>query len=169
MCSGNCASTTVETTMAQWKAQGATPLFDALTYTARFVASRRTRGRRQVLILFSDGNDTISRASVRDAFDALLDTGAVMYTVNVGRPATASEGSLVLRRMAEATGGRSFPLSEDTATVLQAILADLHASYVVTYALPSREAGFHSISILPKRNLNLQFHTRRGYYYDEGR
>jgi hypothetical protein len=40
---------------------------------------------------------------------------------------------------------------------------------VVSYALPSRQKGFHSLRILPKHNLNLQFHSRKGYYYDEVR
>jgi hypothetical protein len=71
--------------------------------------------------------------------------------------------------MAEATGGRSFSVQDDAADVLEAALADLSASYVVTYPLPSRMAGFHSLRILPKHNLNLRFHCRRGYFYDEGR
>ena len=45
-------------------------------------------------------------------------------------------------------------------------LADLRASYVVTYQLPSRAVGFHSLRILPKHNLNLRFHCRNGYYYE---
>lgn len=167
MCNGDCASAPVESKIEKWKAHGPTPLFDALTYTAQFVSSRRIPGVRQVVILFSDGNDTISRASGREAFDALLATGALLYAVNVGRPGTDSDGSRVLRQMAEATGGSSFVSGEGTATVLQTILADLHSSYVVTYSLPSRQTGFHSVRILPKRNLNLQFHCRRGYYYDE--
>jgi VWFA-related protein len=169
LCSGDCSSAAMQSKVAQWKAQGPTPLFDALTSTARFISSRRRPDVRQVVILFSDGNDTISRASAREAFDALLATGALLYAVNVDRSAAGSEGSLVLQQMAEATGGRSFASGENTATVLQTILADLHACYVVTYPLPNRQAGFHSIRILPKRNLKLQFHSRRGYYYDEDR
>lgn len=169
ICNGDCASTPVESRMAQWKAQGATPLFDALTYTARFLSVRRNPARRQVVILFSDGHDTISRASATEAFDALLATGALLYAVNVDRSAARSQSSDVLQQMAEATGGRSFVLADNTATLLQMILADLHASYIVTYSLPSHQAGFHSIRILPKRNLNLQFHCRRGYYYDQDR
>jgi hypothetical protein len=71
--------------------------------------------------------------------------------------------------MADATGGRSFSAQDDVTDVLEAALADLRASYVVTYALPSHAAGFHSLRILPKHNLNLRFHCRRGYFYDEVR
>jgi hypothetical protein len=80
-----------------------------------------------------------------------------------------SDGKYWLQQMAEATGGRSFSFQTGEASILQAVLADMHASYVVTYQLPSRAAGFHSLRILPKHNLNLRFHCRRGYFYEESR
>jgi len=167
VCSGDCRSPASEQKLRVIKAQGATPLFDALVYTARLVSQRRSSGARQVIILFSDGNDTISRASAPEAFQALLSSGAVLYTVNVDSSGAASSGSLLLQQMSDATGGRSFSARDGIADVLQAILADLRAAYVVTYSLPSRQAGFHSLRILPKHNLNLRFHCRRGYYYEE--
>lgn len=169
VCSGNCQSVAAEQKFQGVKAQGATPLFDALTYTAQFISGRRTPGVRQVIILFSDGNDTISRVSAREAFETVVATGALLYTVNLGSSGPESTGSLVLEKMAEASGGRSFSAHDGVSNVLHAILADLHAAYVVTYALPSRETGFHSLQILPKHNLNLRFHCRRGYSYEESR
>ncbi len=167
ICSGDCRSAAAQKQLRGVNAEGATPLYDALTYTAQFVTRRRTPGARQVVILFSDGNDTISRASAREAFEAILDTGALLYTVNLDASGADSTGSALLQRFAEATGGRTFSAHEGIAHVLQAILADLHAAYVVTYSLPTHEAGFHSLRILPKHNLNLRFHCRRGYYYDD--
>jgi len=77
---------------------------------------------------------------------------------------------MFLRRVSEATGGRYFSLrfspNVDAATVLNAALEDLRASYVVTYDLPSHEVGFHSLCLMPTRNLNLTFHSRNGYYYE---
>jgi VWFA-related protein len=169
LCSGDCRSPAADEKFAAMKAQGATPLFDALTYTAQFVTGRRTAGVRQVVILFSDGNDTVSRASARDALEAVLSSGALLYTVNVDASREVTRGSVFLQQMAEATGGRSFFARDGISNVLQAILADLRAAYVVTYSLPTRQAGFHSLRILPKHNLNLRFHCRRGYYYEEVR
>jgi hypothetical protein len=117
----------------------------------------------------SDGNDTISAASGRHALDAVIETGALLYTINPDKYSRDPKGSFALQQMAEATGGRSFSSQNDVTDVLQAALADLRSSYVVTYALPSHGAGFHSLRILPKHNLNLRFHCRRGYFYDEGR
>lgn len=168
VCSGDCRTPATEQKLAGLKAQGATPLYDAIRYTADFLAQRRSPDVRQVVILFSDGNDTISRASAREAFDGMLSSGALLYTVNVD-PAAASTGALVLQRMANASGGRSFSARDGIGNVLQAILADLRSSYVVSYSLPSRQAGFHSLRILPKHNLNLRFHCRGGYYYEQNR
>ena len=50
--------------------------------------------------------------------------------------------------------------------MLNAVLDDLRASYVVTYALPSHQAGFHSLRLLPTHNLNLTFRNRKGYIYE---
>lgn len=169
LCSGDCGSTTAEQKIQAAKAQGPTPLYDALTYTAQFISEHRTAGARQVIILFSDGNDTISRASAREAFAAVAGTGALLYTVNLGGTSGQSPGASVLQQMAEATGGRSFSARDGTSNVLQSILADLRSAYVVSYALPSHDRGFHTLQILPKHNLNLRFHCRRGYFYEESR
>ena len=168
LCSADCGGAPTEQKLRALHPGGSTPLFDALVFSGRFISSRRAPDRRQVLILFSDGNDTISAASAREALNAVTATGAALYAIDSGSAQAASRSRLGLQELAEATGGRSLSRQECAENVLQAILADLHASYVVTYSLPSREAGFHSLRILPKHNLNLRFHCRRGYTYEEG-
>jgi VWFA-related protein len=128
-----------------------------------------------VLILFSDGDDTISKISAREALQTVVSAGALLYTIDLnaidskGRAKNRDDsGSQVLRQMAEATGGRYFCTREQATDALQSALEDLHASYVVTYELPSRAAGFHTLRILPKHNTNLQFHCRNGYFYGTG-
>src|SRR3954468_16242585 len=167
LCDADCESSASQQKIRSIHPAGATPLYDSLAFSARFIAGRSTPGVRQVLILLSDGNDTIRGASPRQALDAVISSGALLYTVNPNKPARDVQASLALEEMADATGGRSFSAQDDTMQVLETALADLRASYVVTYPLPSRAAGFHSLRILPKRNLNLRFHCRRGYFYDE--
>ncbi len=171
LCAADCGGAATEGKIRSLKPAGPTPLFDSLAFGARYLAERHTPGVRQVLILLSDGNDTISKTSARQALDSVIGTGALLYTVNPNKPARDLKGSLALAQMAEATGGRSFSAHDDAdaAEVLEAALTDLRASYVVTYSLPTRTSGFHSLRILPKHNLNLRFHCRRGYFYDEGR
>ena len=166
VCAEDCRNPVSRQNLLQVTAAGPTPLFDALAYTSRLIAKRRVPGVRPVLILFSDGRDTISIASLREALDSVIASGAILYAVDSDSGVLSSSGE-ALRRMAEATGGRALSLQQDVSNTVEAVIADLHHSYVVTYQLPNRLVGFHSLRILPKHNLNLQFHCRRGYYYDE--
>jgi len=167
LCERDCNGSAAQATLISMKPAGTTPLFDTLAFTSRFISGRQSPAVRQTLILFSDGNDTISLTSANDAIDALAASGAVVYTVDTAPPNVPSNGRAVLRQMAEATGGRYLRMHDNSANILQAVLDDLHASYVVTYQLPSRVAGFHSLHILPQHNLKLRFHCRRGYFYEK--
>ena len=152
------------------ESSGVTPLFDTLVFGADFLSHHRRPGTRPVLILFSDGNDTISMHSSRDALQAVTEAGALVYSIDVGNPRQQTRGNLFLQQLSKATGGRYFflgpPRRTSTPDILETVLSDLRASYVVTYALPNHLAGFHDIRLLPTRNLNLTFHSRNGYYYE---
>lgn len=165
ICSRNCRSAGAGERLLAVKAAGATPLFDALAQGANLIANRKTPDVRPVLVLFSDGDDTISRNSARDALEAAIASGALLYTIDLNQPGNGSKGSVTLEQLAEATGGRFFSIREGAVNVLEAALQDLRASYVVSYRLPSRAVGFHSLRILPKHDLDLRFHCRNGYYY----
>ena len=168
LCAHDCTAPATRQRLLAAKAEGSTPLFDAVNYTAHLMTSQRETVARQVIILFSDGHDTISMASYRDALQAMIASGALLYTVHVDPSHDPfSPGSRALKQMAESTGGRGFELSDHAVDLLDAVLADLRASYIVTYQLPNRNAGFHSLRILPKHNLNLHFHCRKGYNYDD--
>jgi VWFA-related protein len=189
LCSSGCRSSDSVGRLLAGKSGGATPLFDALVFAADFISQHRRSvdhsNVRPVLILFSDGYDTISVHSAREALQAVLDEGALIYSVEIGKSENQSpnqtwgnqtwgnqtSGSAFLRQVSEATGGRYFSLprgnsrQNGAAAVLNAVLEDLRASYVVTYNLPSHDAGFHSLRLMPTHNLNLTFHNRNGYYY----
>lgn len=169
LCADDCNSSEIERQLLSIIPAGSTPLFDSLAFASRFISARRAAGVRQLVVVFSDGDDTISGTSPRDTLEALASTGALLYAVDIQRSGKDLKGRFWLQKMAEATGGRSFALGDGSANVLEEVLADLHASYVVTYPVPSHEVGFHSLRILPKHNLNLQFHCRRGYFYEENR
>lgn len=165
ICSGNCHDADAEQKLLSVRAAGPTPLYDALSDGANLFASRQTAGVRPILVLFSDGDDTISKTSAREALDAVIDSGALLYAIDVN-PAGAARQSGLLQRMADATGGRYFSARYGAANTLRAALDDLRASYIVTYPLPTHAVGFHSLRILPKHDLNLRFHCRDGYYYE---
>lgn len=166
ICARDCRSAPAQQSLLAMQAAGATPLFDALMTASGLVLSRRIAGVRPVLILFSDGDDTISKASAQDALHAVIASGALLYSIDLNNTGTLGLGSSLLQRISEMTGGRYF--REGSSNVLQSALEDLRASYVVTYRLPNHTVGFHSLRILPKHNLNLRFHCRSGYYYGTG-
>jgi VWFA-related protein len=184
LCSSGCRASDSVSNLQAVKSGGSTPLFDALIFAADFMAQHRRAGARAVLILFSDGYDTISLHSASAALQAAQDEDMPIYAVDMGTRENESSsqlsnqnmGSIFLRQVAEATGGRYFSSSSSSslrfskpdgaATVLNAVLDDLRASYVVSYDLPSHQAGFHSLRLLPTHNLNLTFHSRDGYNYE---
>ena len=176
LCSSGCRAADSASKLLAVKSGGTTPLFDALVFAADFIAQHRRAGARPVLILFSDGNDTISLHSAREALQAVLDEGALIYSVDMETSANQSSyrisGSTFLRQVSEATGGRYFSFSlrssqqDGAATVLTTVLEDLRGSYVVAYDLPRHQDGFHSLRLLPTHNLNLTFHSRNGYFYE---
>jgi len=164
LCSDDCRTSVAQQRLLSLHPEGPTPLFDALAFAANFVSTRPDTGARRVLLLFSDGDDTFSGTSALASLDAVIAGGTTLYTIDLGTENSA--GSLTLQQMAQATGGRAFSLPRSDTNFLAAISDDLRASYVVTYQLPSHVAGFHTLCILPKHNLNLHFHCRRGYVYD---
>lgn len=178
LCSGGCRAADSTSRIQSAKSSGTTPLYDALIFGSDFLSHQHRAAARSVLVLFSDGNDTISLHSSGDALRSALDAGAVIYSVDMASTPKQSSshrllessGAAFLQQLAEQTGGRYFSpqvsQSDGAATVLNAVLEDLHASYVVTYELPTHQPGFHSLRLLPTHNLNLTFHNRTGYFYE---
>jgi VWFA-related protein len=169
ICAGNCRASRALDRLPAAKAGGLTPLFDSVVFAADLLAQRGDPDTRKILILFSDGEDTISRHSAADAMEAALASELRIYAVGLENAAYPSPGAAVLKNLAGATGGRFFAAREGTSKVLDAVLEDAHTTFTVTYKLPNHAAGFHLVRILPTHDLNLQFRCRRGYYYPSAR
>lgn len=165
VCDGNCRALSTAAQFPVVASGGQTPLYDSIVFASRMLARRSDLHARKILILFSDGADTISLKSFTDAIDSALDNDVAIYSVDISAAPHVYPGTLVLRSLAANTGGRYFPSELASAKVLDAILEDFHAAYTVAYKMPSQVAGFHLVRILPTHNLGLQFHCRRGYYY----
>jgi len=165
ICTGNCGSTATGQQLLAAKPAGTTPLFDALNYSANLISTRRSPAVRPALLVFSDGDDTVSKISSQEALQSVIASGALLYAIDLNKPGLGARGSSILQRMAEATGGRHLFFQEGAVNTLQIAEGDLRASYVVTYELPTRAVGYHSVRILPKHNSKLTFHCRSSYYY----
>jgi VWFA-related protein len=163
LCAGDCRARHAAERLPTARPGGLTPLFDTIAFASDSLAHRGDPHAEKVLIVFSDGEDTVSRNSLADATDAALRGEVQIYCINLN--GSLSHGAVVLDSLAAATGGRYFPLQNGAATTLNVILEGLRATYTVSYRLPSHASGFHTLRILPTHNLNLQFRSRSGYYY----
>jgi len=166
LCARDCRNPEMDHRLLSVKPRGPTPLYDAIVFGADLLSRQHRHGVRPVLIVLSDGDDTISKASLQDALRSVIASGALLYAVDLKQTDNEFQRSVILQRLAGDTGGRYLPTEKNVADLLHAVLEDSRNTYVVTYQLPNQTIGFHSLRILPRHNLNLRFYCRSGYYYD---
>jgi VWFA-related protein len=123
------------------RGQGATALFDAL-----YAALRRPWPDRPLVVVFTDGADTMSWLSARDVLEAARASNAVVYLVGSTKPPQLDE-------VAEVTGGRFVALDKerDVEAALIGILEAMRTRYLLTYE-PSgvARAGRHRLEVRVK-------------------
>jgi VWFA-related protein len=166
ICKGNCRTSQAADLIPSTASGGVTPLYDSVIFSADTLSPQDSEVRR-VLIVFSDGEDTISRHSASDAIEFPLAHDIEVYAVAI-RP-SISRGNVFLQNLAAATGGRTFRLSDGANSVADAVLDDFRASYQLTYKLPYMTEGFHTVRIVATHDSNLHFRCRRGYFYPAGK
>jgi VWFA-related protein len=164
-CVRDCRDLTPAAWVSQIRAKGQTPLYDAVALGVEFLSKNRDPKYRPVLIILSDGDDTISKHSFRDAVAAAMRAEIPIYTLDTGDPKIVASGGDVLREMAALTGGCSFTRAPGAPSALASVVEDLRNAYVLTYELPGRAEGVHTVTILPTTNSNLRLRSRRAYYY----
>lgn len=161
VCTANCRASNAASELADLRTSGFTPLFDTVVVAAEFLAKHSQPQTRKILLVISDGSDTISGNSLASATEAAVRSDAEVYTIDVN----GQSGAAVLNRLAAATGGRYFSSKAEARDITNAILDGFQARYVITYKLPSLVFGFHDVRVLPTHNMALQFRSRCGYYF----
>jgi Ca-activated chloride channel homolog len=162
--------------LAQLKPQGATALYDAMIAAARYL--RPAEGR-HVMVVLSDGTDTVSTSTLAQALTEAQKSDAVIYGVHSTGVAPSVNvqdlaGEFVLKAMCEDTGGRAFfpPIYEDQKKetrdldeIYKRLAAEVRAQFVLTYysKIEPRPGTFRAIRVEVKRP-GLQVRARRGYY-----
>ena len=158
------------------KPQGATALYDGMIMAARHL---RPADGRHIMVVLSDGTDTVSTASLAQALTEVQKSDAIVYGVHsTGVAPSASvqdlAGEFALKAMCEDTGGRAFfpPIFEDQKKeardldeIYKRLAAEVRAQFVLTYYSKgeNRGPGFRAIRVDVKRP-GLQVRARRGYY-----
>jgi Ca-activated chloride channel family protein len=151
---------------------GGTALYDAIYLGSRGLGRREGR---KVLVLVSDGGDTVKGTSYEDALEQAIRNEAMIYSI-IDVPIEASAGRDVggehaMITLAEQTGGKSFYAFEGGLDkAFQNVSEDLRTQYMIGYYPRSQEPGreFHRIEITIPRAAPNSFNIRHktGYYGD---
>jgi Ca-activated chloride channel family protein len=152
-------------------------------YEAIFLASERLKdtnpasGRRRVIVLISDGDNTKKGTRYDQALEQAQRVGAMVYSLIVvpiwadaGRN-TGGEHALI--QLSQDTGGKYFYVQDkkDLVDALQHVSDDLRTQYLLGYYAPRRgaDSSFRSIKLtLSDPGLAAKFNLRyrNGYYAD---
>lgn len=156
---------TVEEAIGSISAHGGTAILDSLIEIAPHF--RDVEGRR-VIVLVTDGYDENSENRFDDALQAVKEAQATVYVVGIGGVAGISlKGERFLRRLASETGGRVFLPSrdEDLAAAHDALAADVHNRYLLTYTPSNQEidGSWRAIN-LATSDPTYVVRTRKGYF-----
>lgn len=156
------------------KGEGGTSLYDALWFAARDMEGREGR---RVIVVITDGGDTTSSHTFRQALETVQMADAVIYSILV-MPITNDAGRNIggenaLTTFAEGTGGRVFApgLGPQLDDVFASILRDLRTQYLIGYYprnVPPSKERFHKLRVQVDRP-GLRVQTRSGYYGDAER
>jgi Ca-activated chloride channel homolog len=130
------------------RAWGGTALYDVVVDALNRLG--RQPGRRAML-LFSDGDDQSSHASLDAAVSRAEGSDATIYAIGQGRAVRTRDLQVVLNRFASITGGRAF-FTEDVSRLdrfFEEILEDLSNQYLVSYSYPDneRDGQWHKIRV----------------------
>jgi Ca-activated chloride channel family protein len=150
------------------RAEAGTSMYDAILLASDDIADRDGR---HVLVLVSDGGDTVSNTTFHQALEAAHKADVVLYPIltmpilnDAGRN-IGGENALTL--IAETTGGKLFsPGLNGLDHAFADILKDLRTQYLIGFyprGVPVTKERFHRIEIKTTRP-DLRVVTRTGYY-----
>jgi VWFA-related protein len=121
----------------------------------------------RAIVLISDGEDTQSHRALDDVIAIAQRSETQIYALTL-RPKkkVGSSGDNIMRRLAEATGGRFFLASDSRE--LQGAFSDIEremrSQYFLTFRPQQSKPGFHELRLELRTPQKFQVHARQGYY-----
>ena len=163
---------TIEKRLRELRNTGGTAMYDAILLASRDIEDRPGR---KVLIIVTDGGDTVSRASFERAAEAAQLADAVIFPVlvvpisnNAGRNIG---GENALTTLAQRTGGRVFAptVGKEMDQAFDGILRDLRTQYLLGFYpknVPPTKERFHTLTVTGTGRADSfwQISARSGYY-----
>jgi Ca-activated chloride channel family protein len=161
---------------------GQTSLFDAIYLASdRLATTKNEAGRRRVLVLITDGEDTKKRTRYMQAEEEAQRAGAMIYSIIIV-PIWADAGRSVggehaLIQLSNDTGGKYYYVIDNTdlEPAFAHVSDDLRTQYVLGYYAPQRgqergqDSSFRRITVRmkdPALRGKYELRHRSGYYAD---
>ena len=154
------------------RGEGGTALYDAIYLGSQRLGPKQGR---KVLVLVSDGGDTVKSTTYAQALEQALRNEVMIYSI-IDVPIEASAGrdlggEHALITLAEQTGGKSFYAEAGgLAKAFSQVSDDLRTQYLIGYYPHNQEPGrnFHRLSVTIPRAATDAFNVRyrTGYYAD---
>ncbi len=121
---------------------------------------------RRALVVFSDGEDQNSVATLKRVETRLETSDATIYTIGLGRSVKDRDLAQVMARMSQMSGGRSFLLDDisELETVFADIVEELSNQYLLSYASSNdaHDGTWRKILVeLPEKKYHVRH--RQGY------
>ncbi len=148
--------------LAAVHAGGATALRDAVQLV---LPTAVAPGSRALLLLFTDGRDTVSWVSEEDVVDSARKSSVVVHAVDVRTPNDMGSAAF-LDHVAGATGGRRWSATSDRdlQRLFTQALEEMRARYLLTFSpAGKRETGWHALKV-SLRSGRADISARPGYY-----
>lgn len=113
-------------------AWGSTALYDAIMYGYDLLGQRSGR---RAMVIFTDGDDKVSHATVEAVVRRAESSDATLYMIGQGQAADNTALQTLLTRLADISGGRAFfeTDAERLGPIFDDILQDLSNQYLISY------------------------------------
>lgn len=159
-----------EPELRKLRGEAGTSLYDGIYLTAERISDREGR---RVIIVVTDGADTVSAKNYHDALRAAHEADTVIYGI-LAMPILNDAGRQIggehaLFGISQSTGGKMFtPTFKGIDLAFEEILRDLRTQYLIGFYpkdVPLTKEPFHKIEIRTMRP-ELRVVSRTGYYGD---
>ena len=147
---------------------GGSAVWDALGVAA---VAASDPDRRQLVVIFSDGNDSGSVLSLETVSQVIERTTAAVSAVVASRtPLTRAvpAAGVTLRQLTASSGGVYLPITgsaQDLTATFKRVLDEFRSTYVLHYTPTGVTAGgFHPLTVSVKGRGSLTVKARRGYF-----
>jgi Ca-activated chloride channel family protein len=161
---------TMERGIARTDSRGATAMRDAIKMALDYVRQHASRDKK-VLLVVTDGNDNISKATLDEVVREAQRADVLVYAIGLLSEEDKKEARLARRALdaiTVATGGQAFYPKElaEVAPLAQRIAHDIRNQYTIAYG-PSNQAldgTFRRIQVIANAPGHPVVRTRSGYY-----